>query len=373
VVVGGHDFTTVDTHRTSGLPPKTVRPNPGWSLRMLLFAGLLAALVLAFLVSIAVGSVLIPLDARILAGQDPTRATWKTIVMDLRVPRTITAMIAGAALGVAGLQMQTLFRNALADPYILGVSTGASLGVALVVLSAGAATSGLLAGIGLLRNVSAVGAAALGSLAVLSLMMSVASWVRSPVVVLVVGVMVGAFTYAIVSVLIYFSTPESVQAFSAWGFGSFQGVSWQQLPVFVPAVLVGLLLAALTTKQLNALLLGENYARSMGLSVRRMRILSMLSAALAAGSVTAFCGPIAFLGIAIPHLARGVFRTSDHRVLVPAAVLLGAILALVCGIVAQMPGRNVVLPLNAATALLGAPVVTWVLLRMRRSVESLSS
>lgn len=337
--------------------------------RLLMFLLMILASALVFLVTLGWGSVQIPVPevVRILAGQEAARATWANIVMDLRLPRAITAVLAGAALSIAGLQMQTLFRNALADPYILGVSSGASLGVSLIVLASGGVMGNVLVGFGILRNLSVISAAALGAFAVLGFMLLIAAWVRSPIIVLIAGVMVSAFILAFVNLLVYFAEPEAVKAYADWQAGSFQGVGWEHLPILGIAVLVGVILASSTTKQLNVFLLGENYAQSMGLSVQRLRWITMLSASVLAGAVTAYAGPIAFLGIAGPHLARGLLRTSDHRVLVPGSILLGALMALGAGLLAQLPGSNLILPLNSAMALLGAPVVVWVLLRLARN------
>jgi iron complex transport system permease protein len=299
----------------------------------------------------------------ILVGGEPLRATWVTIINDFRLPKALTATLAGAALGVSGLQMQTLFRNPLADPFVLGVSSGASLGVALVVLSVGAANTALLAVAGLLGNLSLVVAACLGAGAVLMLVLALAQRVQSSVTLLILGLMIGYLTSAIVSLLLYFSIAERIQAYIAWSFGSFGGVTWSQMRVLAPVVLGGLLLAFILTKALNALLLGEAYARSMGLNIRRARMAIVADSAILAGAVTAFCGPIAFLGIAVPHLCRALLRSADHRVLVPACALLGATVALLADLVAQAPGASVVLPLNAITALIGAPVVVWIILR----------
>lgn len=345
--------------------------------RALLLAGAATLVVGLFLATIAVGSVRIPLAEilTILSGDAPSRPQWAVIVSQVRLPRALTATLAGAALGVGGLQMQTLFRNPLADPFILGVSAGASLGVALVVLAAGSAGATLVGGLGLAGNLGVAGAAALGAGVVTALVLAVSRRVASPATVLIIGLMAGYATTAIVSVLVYsgFGQFERIRAYIAWGFGSFGGTTWDQLRVLVPCVAAGLALGVLLTKQLNALLLGDRYAASMGLHVRRARLLVVLSASLLAGVVTAFCGPIAFLGVAVPHIARGLLRTSDHRVLVPAVVLLGAGTALLAGLVAQLPGQDATLPLNAVTSLLGAPVVVAILLRLRRSSQGVLS
>ncbi len=338
---------------------------PRLGLRPLALLAMAGAALGAFLLSLVFGSVRIPPDQvlTILVGGEPLRATWVTIINDFRLPKALTATLAGAALGVSGLQMQTLFRNPLADPFVLGVSSGASLGVALVVLSVGAANTALLAVAGLLGNLSLVVAACLGAGAVLILVLVLAQRVQSSVTLLILGLMIGYLTSAVVSLLLSFSIAERIQAYIAWSFGSFGGVTWSQMRVLAPVVLGGLLLAFILTKALNALLLGETYARSMGLDIRRSRIGIVTSSAVLAGTVTAFCGPIAFLGIAIPHLCRALLRSADHRVLLPACALLGATAALLADLVAQAPGTSVVLPLNAITALIGAPVVVWIILR----------
>lgn len=343
---------------------------PRLGLRVTVLAGLLAGLIGMFLLSLMLGSVRIPLTEvlRILLGGQPERATWATIVLNFRLPRALTATLAGAALAVSGLQMQTLFRNPLADPFVLGVSSGASLGVALVVLSVGiAANAPLLAVSGLLSNISLVLAACLGSAAVLLLVLLLARHVQSSVTLLILGMMIGYLSGAIVSLLLYFSIVERIQAYIMWTFGSFGGVTWSQMRVLAPTIMIGLGLAFTLSKSLNALLLGEAYAHSMGLPVRVARSWIIVSAATLAGAVTAFCGPIAFLGIAVPHFCRSLFATADHRVLMPAAVLLGAICAISADLIAQVPGRDIVLPLNAVMALIGAPVVLWIMLRRAHS------
>jgi iron complex transport system permease protein len=261
--------------------------------------------------------------------------------------------------------MQTLFRNPLADPFVLGVNSGASLGVALVVLSVGTTGSILMAGIGLLGDFGLAAAAVAGASLALLIVLVVAARVQSVMTILILGLMFGYATGAVVSLLLYFSIAERIQAYVNWTFGSFGGVTWGQMPVFAPVILLGLGSAFLLSKPLNALLLGENYARSMGMNVRRSRLAIILSTALLSGAVTAFCGPIGFLGLAVPHLCRSLLGTSDHRVLVPACAMLGAALALVADFIAQVPGHQVVLPLNVVTVLIGAPVVAWVILRRR--------
>jgi iron complex transport system permease protein len=330
------------------------------------FALLGIMLVVVFILGIAVGSVNIPVAdvVRVLTGHEH-HSVYATIVRDIRLPRSIAGVLVGASLGVAGLQMQTLFRNPLADPFVLGVSAGASLGVALVVLGASQSSATFLAGLSGVGQLGIAGAGAVGAAVVMGAVLFAARRVRSTVTILVVGLMVSYAVSSFVAVLIASADGPRIQQFLAWEAGSFRSVTWDQLHVLVPVLLVGLILAVVTIKQLNALLLGERYAATMGVDVRGTRLVIIGTAALLAGVSTAFCGPIGFLGIAIPHLARAALGTSDHRVLIPATVLLGGSIALTADIVAQLPGSDFVLPLNAVTALIGAPIVIWVVLRAR--------
>lgn len=334
------------------------------------FGLLVAALGGLLVLSITSGSVSIPLDdvGRILIGSEGGKASWTTIVLQFRLPKSLTATLAGASLAVAGLLMQTLFRNPLAGPYVLGLSAGASLGVALVVLTAGTAATQLLTGLGLAGDLGLVGAASVGSGAVLALVFLAARRV-STLTLLILGVLFGYAVSALVTVLVHFSLAERIQAYLAWTFGSFGSVTWSQLRVLAPALLAALGLAFLVAKPLNALLLGERYAESLGLAVGPARFAILGATAVLAGGVTAFCGPVGFLGVAVPHLARGFFHTADHRVLVPGTALLGSLVALVSDLVAQLPGSASVLPLNAVTALLGAPVIIAFILK-RRTLEA---
>lgn len=330
--------------------------------------GLAAAVLVLAALGLALGPVRVPLadTARVLIGAEASDPRWQVIVAGVRAPRVLTAVAAGAALGVAGLQMQTLFRNTLADPYILGVSSGASLGVALVVLAVGAAGAGFTAGLAGAGRAGVVAAAALGAGAVLTLVLGLSRWARSTATLLLVGVMVGAAGTAVVGLLLVYADPQQVQQYLVWGLGSFAGTGWADLALLGPVTAVGLAAAALTIRDLNALLLGEGYATTMGINVRRARVITLGASALLAGATTACCGPVAFLGLVVPHLARIAVGTSDHRVVLPAVVLLGAAVALGCGILSQLPGSDAVLPLNAVTALIGAPIVIVVLLRSRR-------
>ncbi len=336
---------------------------------MAVVIALVVLLGVVFLLSLALGSTHVPIrrvfDA--LAGASSERDAAVIVVRTIRLPRSLTALLAGAALGIAGLQMQTLFRNPLADPFVLGISSGASLGVALVVLGSGyGAAAAFGAATGVRGDALITVAAIAGALAVLGLVLAVSDRVANPTTVLILGLMCGYAVSALVTVLVGASQPERLQQWAQWNFGSFSGVTWERLRLFAPLTAVGVLIASATTKQLNVLLLGDNYARSMGLSVRRVRFVTMFGASILGAVVTAFCGPISFLGIAVPHLCRGLLGTSDHRVLVPAVVLMGGTVALVAEIVSLLPGSAGVLPLNAVTSLIGAPVVVVVLLRSRQ-------
>ncbi|MFC5993317.1 FecCD family ABC transporter permease [Pseudonocardia hispaniensis] len=348
--------------------PRTAEPDRGRG--RLLWPVLIAAGLAGLVLAVALGPVTVPLadTVRVMAGVEPTDPRWEVVIGTVRFPRALTAALAGAALGVAGLMMQTLFRNPLADPYVLGVSSGASLGVAIFVAATTAAAFGGSFGAGLvgLGRVGAVGAAAAGAAGVLVLVLVLSRWVRSAVTLLIVGVMVGSVTTAVVSLVLVWTDPRIAQQFLIWGLGSFDATSWADLTIFAPCVAAGLAVAVTLVKSLNAMLLGDGYARSMGVNVRRVRMLIMVSAAALAGAVTAFCGPIGFIGIAIPHLARILLGTSDHRVLLPATLLVGAVTALACTIVSHPVGTETVIPLNVVTSLVGAPVVIAVLLRARR-------
>lgn len=344
-------------------PPATRARPRHW----LIVTALGVALLCASGVALSTGSVRIPLvDVLAVLLDHPTaQPRWSIIVVDIRLPALVTAVVVGAALSVAGLQMQTLFRNALAEPYILGASSGASLGVAGVVLGGGMLGGTFLGGLVAMGKVGVVLAAALGSGAVLALVLLLSRWVRNSTTLLLVGVMTGSITSAVVSLLVAYADPAVIQVFLVWGMGSFNGTSWQDLQVVVPVLVAGLLVAAGCIRALNALLLGEGYAASMGINVRFARFAILSSAALLTGAATAYCGPIGFLGLVVPHLCRVAFGTSNHRILLPGVCLMGALLAVVCAMVAGLPGRDGTLPLNAVTAVVGAPVVIAVLIRGR--------
>ena len=337
--------------------------------QLAVFALLVILGIAAVIASLSWSSVSIPVDQvlAILLGGEAEKRSWQTIVMDIRLPRVLTAMLVGTALGLAGLQMQTVFRNPLASPFTLGVSSGASLGVALVILVS-PTSAGVFSGVGgnFFTNLGTVAGAALGAAAVLSVMLIVASRVGDMVVVLLLGVVMASLIGAIVTILIFFANEQETREFVEWGLGSFTRVRWGEMPYMSSSIGIALILAVLTIKPLNALLLGDNYAQSMGLNVKWARVVIMGSASLMAGAVVAYAGPIGFLGIAIPHIARGVFGTSDHRILVPGSILVGVAIALACGILAELPNSSLNLPINAATALFGGPVAIWVLLKARR-------
>lgn len=336
------------------------------------FVGLVVIVAFGFVLLIAQGSVHIPLGevVRILLGGEGSRGVHRTIVIDARLPKAITAVVAGAALAVGGAQMQTLFRNPLADPYILGVSAGARFGAAIVILGTTGGGSSWLSGLRFLSRFGVTGAAILGSAAVLVLALAFARRVGNPVTVLIVGVMFAYFADAIVDVLTYYADPERLRGLAQFSRGTVRDVSWDSLAVVAPTCVAALALAFVFCTPLNLLLLGERYAATMGINVRRVEFVSLATVAVLAGVTTAFCGSIGFVGLAAPHLVRGVLRTSDHKVVLPASALLGAAIVLVAEYVAGGNGlTDTTLPLNSVTAFIGAPVVLWVLLRQRRDAQ----
>ena len=330
--------------------------------------GLFLLIVVLFALNLAVGTIEIPLKSvwLILVGDDTQQEIWRNIVMRSRLPQALTATVAGAGLAVSGMQMQTVFRNPLAGPSVLGVSSGATLGVGFVVLLSGSLGGVALSRLGYLGDAAMSVAAIIGSLAVLSLIVWVSHKVKGNVTLLVIGVMIGYLATAIIGVLKFFSNEEDVKAFVVWGLGSFSRVSGDQMLLFVSIMVVLLPLSMTLIKPLNLLLLGDSYARSLGLSIKWARTQVICCSGTLAAIVTAYCGPVMFLGLAVPHLCRALFRTSDHRILLPACVLAGAALALLCNLVARMPGYEGVLPVNSVTALIGAPIVAMVLFGKRK-------
>ena len=331
----------------------------------ILFVVLGLGLVLMFLVSICLGSVNIPLKDvyASLTGGQASKSTWEYIIINYRLPKAITAVLVGTGLSISGLLMQTLFRNPLAGPYVLGLSSGASLGVAFVILGAGFLPSFLQ--IIALSSYGIVLASTIGSTLVLLLVLVVSQKLRDTMAILIVGLMFGSFTTAIVSVLTYFSTAEQLQKFTFWSLGNLGNLSWKSIIVLSISVGLGLILSVGSIKPLNALLLGENYAKSMGLNFKKARLIIIFATSILAGSITAFAGPIAFIGLAVPHIAKLTFHTSNHSVLFWSTLFYGAIIMLFCDVVSQMPGFDITLPINAITSIIGAPVVIWLLVRKR--------
>lgn len=320
----------------------------------------------AFL-NLTIGSVEIPLSEvfNILLGRESDSVVWSNIVLHTRLPQTLTAIACGAGLSVAGLEMQTVFHNPLAGPSVLGISSAASLGVAFVVLLNGTIGGGIMTQFGFFGNTALTLAAMMGAMGVMSIIVFLSQRVRNNVTLLIVGVLIGYISSAIIGVLKFFSSEEDIRAYVIWGLGSFARVTGGQVYVFVGLMAVVLPFTFLLVKPLNMLLLGERYAVNLGLNLRRARLFIILSASVLIAIVTAYCGPIMFLGLAVPHICRGLFRTSDHRVLLPASLFAGASLALVCNLVARLPGFEGALPINSVTSLIGAPVALYVLLRKK--------
>ena len=332
---------------------------------------LLVAIVILMVVNLLIGSVRIPVAdvCGILAGTE-SNEIWENIIWKSRLPQALTATVAGAGLAVSGLQMQTVFRNPLAGPSVLGISNGSALGVAFVVLLSGRLGGVALSRLGYLGDAAMSVAAIVAALAVMMLIVWISQKVRGNVTLLIIGVMIGYLATAIIGVLKFLSPEEDVKAFVVWGLGSFSRVSGDEMVLFVVLMAILLPLSFLLVKPMNLLLLGDRYAANLGLNIRRARLLVILCSGVLVAIVTAYCGPIMFIGLAVPHLARALFRTSDHRVLIPATMLCGAALALVCNLIARMPGFEGALPVNSVTALVGAPVIAAVLFRRRKDDAS---
>ena len=323
-----------------------------------------------FILNLLLGSVSIPIDniIDILLGRDNDNLIWHNIILKSRLPQSLTAMMAGAGLAVSGLLMQTVFRNPLAGPSVLGISSGASLGVACVVLLSGSIGGVALSKLGVIGEVTITLSAIIGSLLIMALIAFVAQKVRGNVTLLIMGVMIGYIANAIIGVLKFFSAEEDIRAYVIWGLGSFSRVSGGQTSVFILLMLVLLPLSFFLIKSLNLLLLGDSYAQNLGLNIKRARLLVIGCSGVLVAVVTAYCGPIVFLGLAVPHICRGLFHTSNHAVILPASLLGGASLALLCNLIARMPGFEGALPVNSVTALVGAPVVMWVLFKRRKTM-----
>lgn len=322
-------------------------------------------MIVLFFINISLGSVTIPFQEvfNSLTGGEVSKQTWEYIIVNYRLPKAITAVLTGMGLSISGLLMQTLFRNPLAGPYVLGLSSGASLGVAFVIL--GSSILPVFLSDILLSSYGIVLASTLGSFMVLLMVLIVSQRLRDTMAILIVGLMFGSFTSAIVGVLTYFSSAEQLQKFTFWSLGNLGNLSWTSIVILTISVGFGLLISIFSIKPLNALLLGENYARSLGLNFKKTRFIIIFATSILAGSITAFAGPIAFIGLAVPHMAKLLFQTSNHFVLYWSTLLIGASIMLLCDVVSQMPGTEVTLPINAITSIIGAPVVIWLLVRKR--------
>ncbi|WP_159948325.1 FecCD family ABC transporter permease [Polaribacter septentrionalilitoris] len=330
------------------------------------FIFLSVLLVVFFFVNISLGSVSIPFKDLLntLSGGIATKESWQTIVLDFRLPKAITAILVGSGLSICGLLMQTLFRNPLAGPFVLGISSGASLGVAILILGSSVFGGFLLTNS--VSNWSLPIAASLGAFLVLSAVIIAAHKVRNTMSILIIGLMFGSLTSAVISVLAYFSEATQIQQYLFWSFGSLGNLSWNELSIFGLIYGLGVLGTLSLIKPLNSFLLGENYAKSLGINVKKNRNIILLITSILTGVITAFSGPIAFVGLAVPHIARLLFTSSNHKILLPAVALIGAMVLLICDSIAQLPTSEFTLPINAITSLFGAPVVIWLLVRKKR-------
>jgi len=330
------------------------------------FITLSFGLVMVVLVSISLGSVSIPIDEiiAVLLGNESSKSSWATIILHFRLPKAITAMLVGSGLSIAGLLMQTLFKNPLAGPFVLGISSGASLGVAILILGAG-----IFGGVITTVSFSSWGlaiASSLGAAMVLFAVLLTAHKVRNTMSILIIGLMFGTVTSAIISVFTFFSDAEKIQQFVFWGFGNLGNLSWNEILVFFTIYVIAIINLIRIIKPLNSLLIGENYSKSLGINIKKNRTIILVITSLLTGVTTAFAGPIAFIGLAVPHITKLVFKTSDHTILLPAVAILGAIILLVCDMVAQLPTSEFTLPINAVTSLIGAPIVIWLLVRKKK-------
>lgn len=325
-------------------------------------------LIVLFFLNISLGSVSIPFKEifHTLIGDTSIKDSWQTIVLDFRVPKAITAIIVGSGLSICGLLMQTLFRNPLAGPFVLGISSGASLGVALLILGSSIFGSFLLTSS--ISNWSLAIAASLGAFLVLFAVIMAANSIRNTMSILIIGLMFGSLTAAVIAVLVYFSEATQIQQYLFWSFGSLGNLSWSELSVFGSIYLLGVLACLSIIKPLNSFLLGENYAKSLGINIKKSRTIILVITSLLTGVITAFSGPIAFIGLAVPHIAKMLFTTSNHKILIPASAIIGGIVLLICDGIAQLPTSEFTLPINAITSLFGAPIVIWLLLRKKKIV-----
>ena len=332
-----------------------------------IYGGILAVIILLLMAgNLFLGAVSIPASAvcDILMGNEVEKASWSFIVWESRFPQCITALLCGAALSVSGLMLQTVFSNPLADPSILGISSGASLGVALVMLAGGGT---IVTGAFILSGfLSVIVGAFAGASVVMGLILFLSTLIRNSVMLLIAGIMIGYITSSAISLLNFFATAEGVHSYMIWGLGNFGGVSLQQLPVFSAVTLLGLFTAVLLIKPLNALLLGPRYAENLGVNIRRIRNLLLIATGLLTAVTTSFCGPVAFIGLAVPHIARLMLGTSNHNSLLPVTLLTGSAMALLCNLICVLPGEAGIIPLNAVTPILGAPVIIYVIINQRK-------
>lgn len=322
-------------------------------------------IVLLFVANLFFGSVNIPADAvwQILTGGEVERASWTYIVIQSRLPQALTALLCGSSLAVSGLMLQTAFNNPLAGPSILGISSGANLGVAIVMLATGGAI--VAGGVTFSGFMSVLIGAFVGSMLIMALILFLSTFIRSNLMLLITGIMIGYITSSAISLLNFFATEEGVHSYVIWGMGNFGGVSMKQMPMFAGCCLVGLFLSVMLIKPLNALLMGNQYAENLGINIRRTRNLLLLATGLLTAVTTAFCGPIAFFGLAVPHVARMILRSENHNTLLPVTILCGAAAALVCNLICVLPGEKGIIPLNAVTPMLGAPVIIYVIMKQR--------
>lgn len=336
---------------------------------VIIFILVSVSILVFFVLNLVLGTISIPVASiwNILFGVKEESVIWENIIWKSRLPQTLTALVAGAGLSISGLQMQTLFRNPLAGPSELGISSGASLGVASIILLSGSVAGTALVRMGLFGEIAISVAAVIGAMVVMSIIIAISQYIKGNVILLIIGVMIGYIATAIIGVLKFFSNDEDVRAYVIWGLGSFSKVSGNQVYTFVVIMIVLILLSFLLIKTLNLLMLGGGYARSLGLHVKRARLYVIISSCVTTAIVTAYCGPIVFLGLAVPHLCRTIFVSSDHRILMPAVTLTGASLALFCNLVARLPGFEGALPINSVTALIGAPIVISVLFGKRKN------
>lgn len=329
--------------------------------------GIIILGIVLFMLNLFVGSVMVPFDDifKVLLNKNADN-TLSVIIFNYRLPQAVTALLAGSALAVAGLLMQTLFRNPLADPSMLGISSGASLGVGIVILLTGAISGAAVSSFGWWSTIGVSLAAFIGAVVVLFVMLAFSSRMKNMTTLIIIGLMIAYLAGSITDILKFFSLKEDIHAFVIWGMGSFSGVGTSKMPIFTISIIIGLIATFFLSKNLNILLLGEMYAENLGLNIRKNSVIIIMVSGYLTAIVTAYCGPIAFVGLAMPHIARFLFKSSDHRLLIPATMLIGMDMALFCNLIARMPGFDGNLPINAVTAFIGAPVVISVIMKSKK-------